>query len=465
MRPPTGPPAQFDTPDKLSESAPRRANRLDGSAAAPPATHRRSARHRWQESVRERPRVEVSPQQIEAQRIRVEAQRIRVEAQEARDEARLKKCPPAHWGLTCISIFLAVISIPLIYSASTSDAFLLRQMMFVGIGLTVMFVASRLAPQQMPRLAQWLYGACIVGLIFTKWGPLGHADLQGIQRWLKLGPLTFQVSEVAKIALIGVVAHYWSHLMPRERRSFQPWLVGWIIALPLVGLVFLQPHLSAAMLLLLLPCGMAFFAGAPWQRMAQIFGGMAAVAALVVALCVAGKCPGLKDYQQERIRAFVVRHSDDNSAKKKDFQDANYQADQGMNALRRGGLLGAGPGMSFYKHGHVPEPHTDFIFAIIGEEWGLLGTMILLSAFGALIFFCFQIGHNAATSFEALFCAGVGSLLALQVVANTGVVTGLLPVTGVVLPLLSYGGSGLIVMLFAIGQVLGISRHQCGNEE
>ena len=188
------------------------------------------------------------------------------------------------------------------------------------------------------------------------------------------------------------------------------------------------------------------------------------VAALVVVLCVAGKCPGLKDYQQERIRAFVVRHADADSATKKDLKDANYQAEQGMNALRRGGLVGAGPGVSLYKHGHVPEPHTDFILAIIGEEWGLVGTMALLTAFGALIFFCFQIGHNAATSFESLFCAGVGSLLAIQVVANTGVVTGLLPVTGVVLPLVSYGGTGLIVMLFAIGNVLGISRRQCDLE-
>jgi cell division protein FtsW len=276
--------------------------------------------------------------------------------------------------------------------------------------------------------------------------------------------VTFQVSELAKIALIGVVAHYWSGLVPRERRSLQPWIVSWGIALPLALLVFMQPHGSAAMLLLLLPCFIAFFAGAPWRTMATVGAGAIAFLAIVIPVSIWAGKPLLKDYQIERIRAYVVRHADADSAQKRDFKDANYQADQGMNALRRGGLIGAGPGLSFYKHGHVPEPHTDFIFAIIGEEWGLIGTMLLLGGFGALIFFCFQIGHNASTSFEALFCAGVGGLLALQVVANTGVVTGLLPVTGVVLPLLSYGGSGLVVMLFALGQVLGISRHQCEIE-
>ena len=114
MRPP-GPPTEFEIPENFSETAARPANRLADGEAPPRANRQRSARHRWQESVRERPRIELSPEQIEARR-------VRVEAQEAQQEARLRKCPPGHWGLTAITILLTVISIPLIYSASTSDS-------------------------------------------------------------------------------------------------------------------------------------------------------------------------------------------------------------------------------------------------------------------------------------------------------------------------------------------------------
>ncbi|HEY0073895.1 MAG TPA: putative peptidoglycan glycosyltransferase FtsW, partial [Abditibacteriaceae bacterium] len=436
----------------------------------------RLARRRWQEKARHGGRLhswaDLSDDEREALVIqREQAAQEREAARAAREAEKLRRCPPAHWGLTAVTLILTLLSIPLIYSASAAmaleqghsvDFYFIRQLVYVSVGLGALFVASLIHPAKLPRLVKWLYGAAFIGLVLIKFSPLGKADEQGIERWLKLGPAgTFQVSELAKIALIGVVALYWSKLSLRERRDLSPWLIGWLLAVPLMGLVFLQPHLSAAMMLFILPCGIAFFAGAPWQRMAQVGGVMAAFAALVVVLCVMGKCPGLKEYQQERIRAFVVRHSETDAAQKKQLQDANYQAEQGMNALRRGGLIGAGPGASFYKHGHTPEPYTDFILAIIGEEWGLVGTLALLTAFGALIFFCFQIGHNASNSFESLFCAGVGSLLAIQVVANTGVVAGLLPVTGVVLPLVSFGGSGLIVMLFAIGIVLGISRRQC----
>ena len=470
----------FEDQDTIMSVAARR-ERLARQREMQQAKRQRLARHRWQEKARHGgPRSPAWADLSDADREelvmqREQAARERDAERAAREAERLRRCPPAHWGLTTVTLILTLLSIPLIYSASAAmaleqghsvDFYFIRQLVYVSVGILALFGASLIHPKKLPSLVKWLYAAAFIGLVLIKFSPLGKADEQGIERWLKLGPAgTFQVSELAKIALIGVVALYWSRLSLHERRGLSPWIIGWLLAVPLMGLVFLQPHLSAALMLFVLPCGIAFFAGAPWQRMAQVGGAMAACAALIVVLCVMGKCPGLKDYQQERIRAFVVRHSETDAAQKKQLQDANYQAEQGMNALRRGGLIGAGPGASFYKHGHTPEPYTDFILAIIGEEWGLAGTLALLTAFGALIFFCFQIGHNASNSFESLFCAGVGSLLAIQVVANTGVVTGLLPVTGVVLPLVSFGGSGLIVMLFAIGIVLGISRRQCDLEE
>jgi cell division protein FtsW len=210
-------------------------------------------------------------------------------------------------------------------------------------------------------------------------------------------------------------------------------------------------------LLFVIPFAMAYYAGVPLKHLAKLLVPLFLLAGLGVSLCRAGKMPLLKPYQQERI----ARHFGGDG---KENRDAHYQAEQGQKALMRGGITGVGLGNSYYKHGQLPAPHTDFILAILGEEWGLLGMIALLGCYGALIFFCFQIGHSAGTVFESLVCAGVGTLLAVQVMCNAGVVTGLLPVTGMPLPLLSYGGSGLICTLLGVGLVLGVSR-QMDSEE
>ena len=123
-----------------------------------------------------------------------------------------------------------------------------------------------------------------------------------------------------------------------------------------------------------------------------------------------------------------------------------------------------GLGASLYKQGHLPAPHTDFIFAVIAEETGAWGALLLLGLYGAIVFFCFQIGHNARTGMEALLCAGVGTLWGVQVAGNIAVVTGVFPVTGLPLPILTFGGSGLWCALLGLGLVLAVSRAQCEGE-
>jgi cell division protein FtsW len=378
-----------------------------------------------------------------------------------REDVRLAQCPACHWGLLVLTALLAVLSIPIVYSSSTAialdhygnpDFFFWRQVGFAGVGLAAFLLASRLPAQSMRTVVWVLYAVALLGLLAIDFTPLGTDLGSGTRRWLKLGPLPpQQFSELAKIALIGVMADFWSRAAPFAQKSMWPWIVTAILGLPVVALVFLQPHLSAACLLFLLPFFVAFYADAPIRHIGKIMLPLAMLAVFCVMLCKAHRMPGLKDYQQDRIAAHF-------SSEGADERGSNYQALQSQRALARGGLFGAGLGQSLFKHLHLPAPHTDFILAVIGEELGLVGVLGLLLIYGAMIFFCFHIGHCAESAFEALMCAGVGTLLAIQVICNAGVVTGLMPVTGMPLPLLSYGGSGLFCTLLGVGMVLGVSR-------
>ncbi len=382
----------------------------------------------------------------------------------SRQAAKIAKCPPCHWGLTLVTMILAFASIPMIYSASqaialdnhgSTDYFLIRQIGFVFIGLGVMFGVSRMPPKSVRGFAWVIYGVALVGLFATKFSPLG-VTMGGVERWLKVGPIPLQVSEIAKFALIGVLADFWSHASVTSQKAQWPWMAAFGIAgLPII-LVFLQPHLSATLVLFALPLIMGFYAGAPVRQIGKIVGALVVIGLVVVGLCSIKKMPLLPMYQQVRIASFLSAETD--------VKGAHYQTEQGLRAIERGGFTGAGPGGSLFKQGHLPAPHTDFILAVIGEETGLVGMIGLLLLYGAIIFFCFQIGHSASKPFEMLLCAGVGSLLALQVICNLGVVLDVMPVTGMPLPMMSYGGSGLLCTLLGIGWVLGVSRNGAREE-
>ena len=369
-------------------------------------------------------------------------------------------CPPCHWGLTLVTMILALASIPMIYSASqaialdnhgNTDFFLIRQIGFVFLGVAAMVGASRL-PVKVVRNISWVfYAVALLGLLATKFSPLG-VTMGGVERWLRVGPLPIQVSEFAKIALIGVLADFWSRAAAASHKENFPWT--WCVAFFIAGvplaLVLLQPHFSAGLVLLAIPVILGFYAGTPIKRFGALVGALGVLGAIVFGLCSKGVMPLMKPYQQERIAHFMAKETDE--------KGAHYQTEQGLRAIERGSWTGAGPGGSLFKQGHLPAPHTDFILAVIGEETGLAGMLILLVCYGAMIFFCFQIGHGAADPFEMLLCAGVGSLLALQVICNLGVVLDVLPVTGMPLPMMSYGGSGLLCVLVGVGLVLGVSR-------
>jgi cell division protein FtsW len=383
----------------------------------------------------------------------------RAAERQRRIEVKRAKSPACHWGLFVLTALLAILSIPIVYSASTAVAldtygkanfFLIRQAGFVALGIIVLLATSRLSQKQLRVMVWVLYAIALVGLFAIDFTPLGFTQ-SGVRRWIKLPGLPpQQFSELAKIALIGVMADFWSRAARASQTSMIPWAITAALTLPLAALVVVQPHLSAALLLCALPLAIAFYADAPMKQVARLLVPVLILGMVVVGLCAKRAMPFLPEYQQERIAAHFSHDAD--------AQGSNYQTLQSQRTLMSGGILGRGPGESLGKQGHLPEPHTDFILAVIGEEYGLVGTFALMIVYGLMIFFCFHVGHCADSMFEALLCAGVGTLLAIQVICNTGVATGVLPVTGMPLPLLSYGGSGLLCLLIGIGMVLAVSR-------
>lgn len=372
---------------------------------------------------------------------------------------------PFHRGLFLSTLFLIIASVLMIYSASSAVAldnhgdanyFLIRQIGFTLVGLGLLIGASIIPAAAWRKLVWVIYVLAIGGLIATEFSPLG-LEMGGVKRWLRLGPLQFQFSELAKIALIGVLAAYWCRRRQATHQTMAPWLGAAALTVLPALLVFMQPHLSAAAVLVGLLFLMTFFAGVPLRQWLTVVGPLMLFVFVVVVLCRYGNMPFLKPYQQERIAAHFF-------ADKVDDQGVHYQVLQGQRALVRGGVLGAGPGGSLYKQGYLPAPHTDFIMAVIGEECGLAGLGVLLLAYTLMVFFCIHTGHACEHHFDAMFCAGVGSLLGLQVLGNALVVCGKIPVTGMPLPLISYGGSGLLCTLLGVGIVLSISR-QTGADE
>ncbi len=369
---------------------------------------------------------------------------------------------PCHWGLLVAALLLAAASVPLVYSASTaialdqhggdSNVFLWKQLQNVFAGIVLMVLVSRVRTASVRGFAWGLYFAAIVGLVLTKFSPLGFS-MGNVERWVKIGPLTFQFSELAKIALIGVMADYWHLSAKRAQRSLEPWLGAAVIAAIPVALTFIQPHLSAALVLAAIPFVVAYCAGVPGAHFQKILLPILVLGAVGMALCKTHSVPFLAPYQQDRIAAKLSGGGDE--------QGGNYQQLQGERAIERGGMGGVGLGGSLYKNGHLPAPHTDFIFAVIAEETGLWGSVLLIGLYGSIVFFCFQIGHSSRDGFQKLLCSGVGALWAIQALGNIFIVSGWGPVTGLPLPGLTYGGSGLWCALLGVGLVLGVSRAHC----
>ncbi len=364
---------------------------------------------------------------------------------------RLNRHPMAPYYLILgSSMLLLVLGLIMVLSSSSVEsydiygsAFTLfsRQAIFAAIGLGAMFALSRMEVPVFRRFAL-LSLILAVALLLLVFVPGIGAGVHGQRNWIKLvGPFRLQPSEFAKLALI-----LWSaDLFARKDAVLDRWRELAVPFLPVAGmvvaLVLAEGDLGTAIIMGLIVAGLLFVAGAPWGIFAALGGiGVAGIAALSL---TAG-------YRMERFTAWLHPEAD--------LDGAGWQLTQGKYALGTGGWWGVGLGGSREKWGALPEAHTDFIFPVLGEELGLFGALTVIGLFAAITVFALRMAIRTSDVFIRVVCVGVVSWLIGQALVNLGAVLQLLPITGVPLPFVSYGGSSLLPALMAIGLLLAFAR-------
>lgn len=355
--------------------------------------------------------------------------------------------PPDSLLLLSVAIILSF-GLVAVYSASAheaitrfrdADRFLQRQLLAAAIGGAAAFFASRLPVGLWDRSASM--AAAMVGLALAAVLVPGLGrEIAGARRWLPLGPFHVQPSEFAKLAAVLYCAHLVSR-RPHLLETYGGFLKALAVPGALAVLILLQPDFEASLNILLIAVAVIFVAHA---RLSHLVGtalaGLPVVAALIWA----------EPYRLRRVQAFLDPWSDP--------QDKGYQIIQCFLALGSGGVWGKGLGASALKNGYLPEAHTDFIFAVVGEETGFIGASVFIGAFLILLWRGMRVAARRADPFGRYVAVGVTTMIVSQALLNLCVVTGLLPTTGLALPLVSYGGSSVVLNLLALGILLGLSR-------
>lgn len=350
-----------------------------------------------------------------------------------------------------ILMVLLAVGLTMLYSASSAQSaydtgytsttrYLQKQLVCAVIGLAAMFIMSRIPVDFWYRMAWPLYGVSIVLLLMVL---LFGQSVNGARRWINIAGLQFQPSEIAKFTMILLFARL-TRGFGSQAKTFRHGVLGFGGAL--LGILVplaLEKHLSAIMLMGMVAVVMMFVAG---TRLKWLLAGAAAAAAFVVVYI------SLMGYAGDRVTAWL--HPEQDPA------DTGYQILQSLYAIGSGGLFGLGLGKSRQKYLYLPFQYNDYIFAVICEELGLAGAAVIILLFAALILRGYWIALHARDRFSTVLAAGLITLIAVQTVLNLGVVTNLLPSTGIALPFFSYGGTALAVNLGEMGIVLGISRQR-----
>ena len=346
-------------------------------------------------------------------------------------------------------ITLLIIGLVMLFSASYSYAltyygnsfkFIIRQLMFAVAGFILMMIISRIDYHVYQRLSAPIYVLAVILLVAVYAFP----PVANVHRWITIGPLQFQPSEIGKVAIIII----FSHLISKNQKQMDKlWFLAMLLGLLalICGLVVFETHLSATILIFAIGIILIFVGGIPKK---YCFIGI-----LLVAVVGAGGYFVIRyglNYASDRLTSWLDPWSDP--------LDTGYQTIQSLLAIGSGGIFGRGIGQSRQKYLWIPEPHNDFIFSIVCEELGLIGAMIIVIIFCALVWRGFTIAMRAKDKFGSLLAVGLTFQVGLQVALNIMVVTNTIPNTGISLPFFSYGGTALMLLLAEMGIVLSVSR-------
>ena len=351
---------------------------------------------------------------------------------------------------TLLSLMLVLMGVGMItllsasYAQNAADAFaeVKKQLLGAAVGAAAMGFTTRVHYRFYRRkeVVLSLVGVSLLLLILVAVPGIGRS-VNGSRRWLGVGGFTFQPGEVAKYAAVIWLANT---LTGRERK-LQSFFKGVLPVLLVPAVMFLlileQPNLSTAGTIIIVSVIMVMLAGARWKHLG-ILGAMGAVVGFYYAWSA--------EYRRERLLSFL-----DPFAK---MSDEGYQLSQSLIAFGSGGLFGMGLGQGRQKFAYLPYPESDFIFAIVGEDFGLLGCLAVICLFAAFLFAGLRVAMRCEDRFGCLLAAGIVSLISVQAFINMGVVVGILPTTGLPLPFFSAGGTSLSITMAAVGVVLNISR-------
>lgn len=346
------------------------------------------------------------------------------------------------WLLLLLTTILCVMGLLFVFEASVAEAFtrfgdqfhFVREQSFsLLVGITGLVVGSLIAPGFWKKVSPLLYGLSIILLVLVFIPGIGF-EVNGARRWIAIAGINFQPVEVVKFAMITFFASW----MERHQKLL-PFL--FLTGLP-VTLLFLQPDMGSALIVIAIAFGLYFLAGAPWKTF-LLTGG---VGVLILTLLIL-----VSPYRLRRLTTFLDPESDP--------LGASFHIRQIVIALGNGGIFGQGIGNSRQKFSYIPEASTDSIFSIVAEEVGFLGSVVIIGLFAYFLRVAHRIAQKPpAGSYSYLLAHGIVIWLGMQVVLNLSAVVALVPLTGVPLPLFSYGGTSLVMILSVVGILIGIGR-------
>jgi len=348
-------------------------------------------------------------------------------------------------------VLLIVVGVVMGYSAGFNDTAAggmsqtVKTVIWASIGLIIFFVSASIDYHWLRTLATPTYLLVLGLLVLTM---LVGTNLFGAQMSVTIAGLDFQFSEVSKVLMIVVLAAYLSGRRERIGRLSTILVAGALMAVP-TFLVFRQPDLGTALVFVAIAVGMLFLSGASLGWMGLFAAGVIGAAPIAVSM--------LHDYQRQRLFCFLDPYAD--------AQGACYQLVQALNAVGSGGWIGRGLTVGGeHQRGYIPVHSTDFIFTVIAEDLGFIGSIVVLALFALLIWRILAIGWRAQDAFGSLIAVGLATMILFQILVNVGMVIGVMPVTGIPLPFVTYGGSSLISLMFGIGILQSIRMRSVRRE-